>query len=98
MTHPLAVDLDHILQHAHDCWDDLRGARLFLTGATGFFGTWLLESLAWANQALDLGIRAMILTRNPTAFAQRAPHLGKLAFFEWLEGDVRAFVFPHGSF
>jgi dTDP-glucose 4,6-dehydratase len=98
MTHPLTEDLDHILRHTRECWEQLRGARLFLTGGTGFFGTWLLESLAWANQVLDLGIRALVLTRDAAGFARRLPHLGGLPFFDWHEGDVRTFAFPPGSF
>jgi nucleoside-diphosphate-sugar epimerase len=96
--HPLANDLDHILRHTLDLWRDLRGQRLFLTGGSGFFGCWLLESLAWANDRLALGIEATVLTRHPEAFLRKAPHLAGHPAIRLHEGDVRDFDFPSGSF
>jgi nucleoside-diphosphate-sugar epimerase len=90
-------DLDHVLQHAEPAWRALRGARLFVTGGTGFFGTWLLESIAAANAALDARITATVLSRSPGQFRARAPHLGGDAAFDWIAGDVRDFAFPRGS-
>ena len=70
-ANPLADDLDHVLARTGGLWEDLRGARLFVTGGTGFFGCWLLETLLWANDALGLGASVVVLTRNGRAFSRK---------------------------
>ena len=72
-ANPLTEDLDHILSHTQGLWEELRGQRIFITGGTGFFGCWLLESFAWANDKLELNAEAVVLTRNPEAFYGRQP-------------------------
>jgi dTDP-glucose 4,6-dehydratase len=94
----LAADLDRTMTLDWLPWQELRGARVFVTGATGFFGCWLLETFVWANDRLDLGASLVALTRDPRGFARRAPHLASHASVTLHEGDVRAFAFPHGAF
>ncbi len=98
MSNPLAIDLDHILKHTASLWDELRGKRIFITGGTGFFGCWLLESFAWANDKLGLDALAMVLTRNPDTFKHKAPHLANHPAIRFHVGDVRSFEFPVGEF
>jgi dTDP-glucose 4,6-dehydratase len=95
---PLAQDLDHVLAHTEHLWAELSGERIFLTGGTGFVGTWLLESLLWANGRMNLGIRAVLLTRNPAAFIDRAPHLACHEAVTLCAGDAASFEYPDGSF
>ncbi len=95
---PLAQDLDHILDHTKGLWEELRGKRVFVTGGTGFFGCWLLESFIWANDKLELGASATVLTRNPEAFCKRAPHLALHNSVRLHSGDVRSFDYPAGEF
>jgi nucleoside-diphosphate-sugar epimerase len=98
MSHPLTEDLDHILGHTRGLWEELRGQRIFITGGTGFFGCWLLESFLRANDQLHLGAKALVLSRNPDAFTARAPHLANHPAVNLLQGDVRTFDFPSGDF
>ena len=95
---PLATDLDHVLEHTRELWEELRGERIFITGGTGFFGCWLLESFAWANDRLELGAKTVVLTRSPQAFKAKSPNLAEHRAFTLLKGDVRTFEFPAGTF
>ena len=91
-------DLEHILEHTRDAWEAMRGERVFITGGTGFFGMWLIESFLWANEHLDLGAQAVVLSRDPQAFCERRPHLADAPALSFLQGDVRNFAFPNGYF
>ena len=99
MNRPLSSDdLLHVLDHTRDLWDELRGNRIFITGATGFIGTWLLESFAYANDRLGLGAAAVCLTRDPAASRLREPHLAARDDIALVRGDVRDFAAPAGAF
>lgn len=69
-----------------------------MTGGTGFFGRWMVESLLHADERLGLGTSLVLLSRDPDAFARRAPHLAGSRSVQVLEGDVRTFVAPSGRF
>ena len=85
---PLAADLEHVLIHTQGLWEPLRGKHIFVTGGTGFFGRWLLESFAHANQALSLGARMVVLSRDPESFADKARELCGYPAIKFVRGDV----------
>ena len=91
-------DLDLVLALTGQLWEELRGQRIFLTGGTGFFGCWLVESFCHANRALDLKAEMIVLTRNPKAFEEKCPHLAADPAVTLHAGDVRTFDFPAGEF
>ena len=91
-------DLEHVLAHTRPLWEQLRGERVFVTGATGFFGIWTLETFAYANQELGLGAILVGLSRNPEAFYEKVPHLAEESSITLHQGDVRDFSFPEGIF
>ena len=92
------ADLDHILKETKSLWGDMRNKRIFITGGTGFFGCWLLESFSHINRTLSLNAQATVLTRDPAAFALKCPHLAADPELTFLAGDVRDFSFPEGEF
>jgi nucleoside-diphosphate-sugar epimerase len=96
-VNPLAPDLDHIVAHTPDVWDELRGCSLLITGGTGFVGRWLLESLLWAEDRYQLGVRAIVLTRDPRRFTASAPSLAVHPAIQVAAGDMRSFTIPAGK-
>lgn len=98
MSWTLESDLKSILNQCAGIWEELRDARIFITGGTGFIGCWLLESLKYANEHKGLGIRATVLTRSAAAFQKKAPHLANYSQFEFWEGNVGDFTSPPGAY
>lgn len=90
-------DLDLVLAETAPKWSEMRGQRILITGGTGFFGCWLVESFCHINRRLDLEATATILTRNPDAFAKKCPHLASDPAVSLHAGDVRSFSFPEGE-
>jgi dTDP-glucose 4,6-dehydratase len=93
-----AGDLDHVLTHTREFWLCARGTRAFLTGGTGFFGPWLVESFAHANTTLGLGAELVVLTRDPDAALRRLPSFIGLPGVTLVRGDVRDFEIPGARF
>jgi nucleoside-diphosphate-sugar epimerase len=88
-------DLENISSELETDWNSLRDAHLLITGGTGFFGIWLLESLLWANEKYELNIRITVLSRSPERFlAQRAPHLRGRTGLNFVAGSLIDFEFP----
>ena len=94
----LTSDLEFITDAVGDVWADLKHARLFMTGGTGFIGCWLLDALRHADTRLGLGLHVTVLTRDPNAFHRKAPHLASYEGFRFVAGDVSDFTSPDGSF
>jgi dTDP-glucose 4,6-dehydratase len=91
-------DLDEMLDGTEEVWRSLRGARVFLTGATGFYGVWLLSAFAHARLRLGLDIALTVLTRSPEGARDKHGALLAAAGASLHAGDVRTFGFPKGAF
>lgn len=91
-------DLEQVLNLAGPDLSMLRGARIFLTGGTGFFGRWLTESWASAQAQLQLHGELHILSRDPQTHLRHCPHLACQEGIHFHRGDQSSFEFPAGSF
>ena len=89
-----AADLEHVLQHTESIWPALANKTLLITGGTGFFGKWLLESWVAANKKFGLNSCAWVLSRDPMRFLRAVPQLANQSCLRFIAGDVREFSLP----
>ncbi len=88
------IDLDHIYQNTKEIWESFRGKSIFLTGGTGFFGKWLLESFIYINEQLQLNAKITTLTRNPEAFLMEYPfYIEYSNTVQFVKGDILTYDF-----
>lgn len=73
--------------------DELDGRHLLLTGATGFFGRWLLALLAQIN-AQGARVEVSVASRDPARFLAAQPYYRDLSWLHWIRGDVRDLQMP----
>lgn len=74
----------------------LDGKHLLLTGATGFFGKWLLALLQRLN-AGGTHIQVTALSRDPARFFVAHPEHAGEPWLRWITSDVRALAAVHDS-
>ncbi len=86
---PLPVeDISLVMRATEPLWTELRGSHVLVTGGTGFFGRWMLESLLAANAHFNAGLRATVISRDPAAFLEKMPHLAAERALNWVQGSV----------
>ena len=81
-------DLKFTLLKVKNSFVFLNQKTVFITGGTGFFGKWLLESFNFANLN-GYNINIIVLSRNPNDFKKRYPHL--TTNIRFVQGDIKNF-------
>ena len=98
-TLPYASDeLEEVVDATRPLWEGLRDGRVLITGGTGFFGSWMVETFAQANARLRLGARAVVLARHASSLRSRSLHLAENPAIDLFDADVRGARWPEGSF
>jgi nucleoside-diphosphate-sugar epimerase len=92
-------DLDHIATRIGVEKARLKGARLLITGGTGFFGIWLLEGLLYAIEQGHLDLSISVVSRDPARFLEGAGrHLSDRKGITWIKGSLLDFDTGAGPF
>lgn len=92
-----AEDLDLVLSLTPGLWSRFAGARLFLTGGTGFIGQWLVQAVQHANDRFDSRIEIVVLTRDPQRARDKLPAFSR-ADTQLVAGDMASALAPIGAF
>jgi len=87
MNEFLAEDFARIGARTIERCMKLHGRRLYLSGATGFFGKNVLALLNYL-QRQGASIRVTALSRSPERFIADQPWVGSLTWLDWQKSDV----------
>ena len=90
-------DLDLVLSLTPEFWSRFGGARLFMTGGTGFVGNWLLQVVQRANVKLGSQMELVVLTRDPERAHQQTPYVFNRPDTTLVAGDISHFTGPVGK-
>lgn len=88
-------DLELICHQASDSLKQLADSTIFISGATGFFGKWLLSAINFYNENSNLPINVIALSRNPSEFKRVYPKISKN--HQFIAGEIESFIFPEES-
>jgi len=88
-TEQVRSDAEAVLTKRAELLKPLANAHLFISGGTGFLGTWLLELIAVLNSEYQFQTQVTVLSRSAPDFARRHKHLGQCREFRFLGGDIR---------
>src|SRR5258706_8174016 len=89
----LTDDLEHIYKLCKYEFEALDEKTLYITGGTGFFGKWLLETIVYVNELTNLKIKCIVLSRDPAGFLAKFPEFNK-GYIQFHKGDITDFSFP----
>lgn len=85
-------DVEEVVKDSEHLLAPLRDSKILITGGTGFVGSWLVETLAFLNDAFDYGIRMQLLAKHASQFKNRAPHLAGRKDVSLLDKDVKDII------
>ena len=85
----VSADTEAVLAGRTELLKPLAGAHIFITGGTGFLGTWLLELIARLNAKHRFNTHVTVYSRSAPDLIRRHPHLGARKEFKFLAGDIR---------
>ncbi len=79
-------------------WDVLQGSSLFISGATGMIGSFLIDTILFRNREFNLGCTVYALSRNREKALSRFAAWNDSPFLRIVEGDVnQKDLFPEGN-
>ena len=92
-------DLDYIFDSIHTQIGELKNKSIFITGGTGFFGEWIVRSLLYFNEKLDLNIKIGLLTRSINRYILNHSNLyWDNPNIDLFQGDISNFKFPEKKY
>lgn len=93
MNTVIKEDFRFVYSQTKTSWDKLQHKTILITGATGFFGKFMLQNFICSNNEQALNINIIALSRDPQKFISQNPEF-KHDCISWIKGDIKYFEFP----
>jgi len=74
-------------------WKNLKKSNILMTGCTGPFGFWILNSLIFVKKKTSLNFQVYVLTRKKNS--NFIKYFNKNKFIKFIIGDIRTFKIPN---
>jgi nucleoside-diphosphate-sugar epimerase len=88
----ITADCREVVGSSSEALNKLRNRVVYVTGGTGFIGTWIAELLSYLNDTHNFGTQLLLLARDTNAFQDKAPHLAERADIRLIRSDVRNII------
>jgi dTDP-glucose 4,6-dehydratase len=82
-------DCEEVSQPAVNLLQGLRNRKMYVTGGTGFVGTWIAELVACLNDKHNFNIGLVLAARDIESFREKCPHIASRKDVQLLSIDVR---------
>lgn len=82
----------YLRQQLESLYGAYSNKTVLITGATGFFGKWFLESAIQWNEAALGRMNIIALSRNPQSFLEEHPRFANRNYIQYIQDDVRDFT------
>ncbi len=81
-----------------DMIGELSGARIFITGGTGFLGSWIVDLLFFLSKYEHVDLSITILTRRLPALRAARPDWFSTPIIQFIEGDIKTVSFTSARY
>lgn len=85
-------DCEEVIQIYASDLEMLKNERIFITGGTGFVGTWIAEIIAFLNDTCSFNTTLTLVSRSAENFKQTLPHIALRKDIKLVSRDVRGFI------
>ncbi len=82
-------DCIEILDTEYINLNKLKNEKIFISGGTGFVGTWLLEMICYLNEEYNFNTEVILLARNISEFKKDKKHLSGKKHIAFIKKDIR---------
>jgi len=86
------TDCGEVIEPGVQMLEALKNQMLYITGGTGFVGTWLVETIAYLNDHHSFNTGVIVVSRDPNSFKEKAPHLAARKDIQLLAMDVQNII------